>query len=106
MKISYSRLFIKDINEIAGYIENELCNPSSARKLKVAIFSEVKRLSGSPFLGEALPPAFRIDNKDLRKLVYKNYLMIYRVDEQITIERLFLGRQDWMNILSSDNQNL
>ena len=106
MKISYSRLFVKDINEIADYIQNVLCNPASAKKLKISFFSEVKRLAESPYLGEALPPGFRIDNNDLRKLVFKNYLIIYRVTDQIIAERVLYGRRDWLRILSADSQNL
>ncbi len=106
MNISYSRLFVKDINEIAEYITNELCNPTAAEKLKVAIFDEVDRLSDSPFLGEALPPSFRINNQDLRRLVVKKHIIIYRVTDQIIAERVLYGRRDWMSILSSGSQNL
>ena len=98
MNISYSRLFVKHINEIAEYITNELCNPTAAEKLKVAIFDEVDRLSDSPFLGEALPPSFRINNQDLRRLVVKKHIIIYRVTDQIIAERVLYGKRDWMNI--------
>lgn len=104
MKISYSKLFISDVNEIAHYIENHLYNSTSARKIKSGIFAEVRRLSESPYLGEPLPPAFRFGNQDLRKLVFRNYLIIYRVSDQVIAERLFYGRQDWMGILSGNQE--
>lgn len=106
MNISYSRLFVKDINEIAEYITNEFCNPLAADKLKKEIFNEVDRLSDSPFLGESLPPSYRINNQDLRRLVVKKHIIIYRVTDQIIAERVLYGRRDWMNILSSGGQNL
>ena len=106
MKIKYSRLFVKDVNEIADYIANELNNPSSAKKLKASFFKEVKRLSDSPFLGETLPSPFLVYGKNIRRLVFKNYLIIYSVSEQIVAERLLYARRDWMCILSSDSQNL
>ena len=100
MKISYSRLFTDDVNAIADYIEKQLYNPSSAMKIKSGIFAEVKRLADSPYLGEPLPPVFRINNQDLRKLVFVNYIIIYRVTDQIVAERVFYGRQDWMRLLN------
>ena len=102
MKITFSRLFAKDVKDIADYIENELNNPSSAKKLKASFYEEIKRLSDSPFLGEALPSTYQIYGRNIRRLVFKNYLIIYSVSEVITAERLLYARRDWMNILKSD----
>ena len=106
MKITYSRLFVKDVNDIADYISNELNNPTSAKKLKASFYEEIKRLSDSPFLGEALPSPYRVYGRNIRRLVFKNYLIIYSVSDVIVVERLLYARRDWMSILGCDSQNL
>ncbi|MBO6001665.1 MAG: type II toxin-antitoxin system RelE/ParE family toxin [Spirochaetales bacterium] len=106
MIIKYSRQFIEDVSEISNYVSNELNNPSSAEKLKASFFEEIERLSDSPFLGEALPPPFQVFGRNLRRLVFRNYLIIYSVSEQIVIERVLYAKRDWMRLLSPESQNL
>ena len=105
MMIKYSPQFARDVKVIADYIRDDLGNPMAAEKLRSAFFQEAKRLSDSPYLGEALPSGFRINNQNLRRLVFKNYLIIYRVTDLVVAERVLYARRDWMRILS-ENQNL
>ena len=103
MRIFYSNAFIEDVQRIASYISDELHNPQSAEKLVNIFFDEVKRLEKSPFLGEQLPGFLRIGDADLRRLVFKNYIIVYRVTGDMVIaERVFYGRRDWTLILLGD----
>ena len=105
MKILYSNAFVEDIRDISSYITNELGNPQASEKLLNSFFSEVKRLEESPFLGEQLPPFLRISGVDLRRLVFKNYIIIYRVEtETVIAERVFYGRRDWFSILLGETE--
>ena len=100
MKILYSNAFIDDIRGISSYITDELANPQASEKLINGFFSEVKRLEESPYLGEQLPPFLKIGAADLRRLVFRNYIIVYRVTEKTVIaERVFYGRRDWVAIL-------
>lgn len=106
MKIIYSRLFANDVNDISDYVANELKNPSSAQKLKASFYEEIKRLCDSPYLGEALPPLYQTYGRNVRRLVFKNYLIIYSVSDVIVAERLLYARRDWMGIFKPESQNL
>ena len=100
MKILYSNAFVEDIRKISSYITNELSNPQASEKLINSFFNEVRRLEESPYLGEQLPPFLRIGAADLRRLVFRNYIIVYRVTEEAIIaERVFYGRRDWAAIL-------
>ena len=102
MKILYSHAFIDDVAGISRYVEHELNNPKAATSLKSGFFDEIQRLKESPFLGEQLPSFLRVGNADLRRLVFKNYIIVYRViDETVIAERIFYGRRDWISILLS-----
>ena len=105
MKILYSNAFVEDIRDISSYIANELSNPQASENLINGFFTEVKRLEESPFLGEQLPPFLRIGGVDLRRLVFKNYIIVYRVTaEMIIAERVFFGRRDWISILTEKTE--
>ena len=100
MRILYSNAFAEDIAEISQYVEHQLNNPTAAAALKSGFHKEVKRLEESPYLGEQLPQFLRIGNADFRRLVFKNYIIVYRVTENAVVaERVFYGRRDWISIL-------
>ena len=105
MNIIYSRQFLDDALSALDYIENNLSNPSASESLKKNLFENIDRLKDSPYLGESLPSVLCIDDSDLRRLVVKNYILVYEVSEStVIIQRLFYGGQDWKSILG--NQNL
>ena len=100
MKILYSNAFVEGLRDISSYVSEKLNNPQAAEKLINSFFNEVKCLEESPFLGEQLPQLLRIGNADLRRLVFKNYIIVYRVtDDMVVAERVFYGRRDWASIL-------
>ena len=104
--IIYSRDASDDIDSIERYIRDELNNPMASQSIIDELFKTIDRLKESPFLGPSLSPFLCVDNRDLRRIVVKNYIVVYEVTSKaIIIQRVFGGRRDWMRILS-ENQNL
>ena len=105
MKLVFSKSVVEDIDSVIDYIGNNLSNPSAADSFKKTLFERIDMLKESPFLGERLPDRLQIEDSDFRRLVVKNYILVYEVtDSAVIIQRLFYGRREWMAILN--NQNL
>ena len=77
MTIIWSPLAIQRVNEIAQYIAQD--NYDAAIKWIDTIFEQVERLKSFPQSGRIFPETNR---EQVREILYKNYRIIYRLDEQ------------------------
>ena len=86
-----------DLDEIIGYIMNDLCNPTAAAALLDAIAATYAHLSETPHM-YALCQAKLLSPSGYRKAVIRGYLMIYRIDEErqfVYVERFFSDLEDF-----------
>ena len=95
LKIIWSAFAETQLDEIYEYYEKEV-NSKDATKLVMGIINEPKKLIKAPFIGqkEELLMERQIQ---YRYLVFKNYKLIYSVDEQngfIKIADVFDTRQN------------
>ena len=104
MKIVYSRLFTEDLERMIDYISNVLMNPV-ADNLKSVVFKEIDRLKESPSLGESISSRLFIDDLNLRRIIHKTIVIVYRVSDVITVERVFNARQDWLSLVGEMADN-
>ncbi len=89
MTIIWSPLAIQRVNEIAQYIAQD--NDEAAIKWIDTIFKQVERLISFPQSGRIVPETNR---EQIREIHYKNYRIIYRLDEQtINILTVRHGKQ-------------
>ena len=89
MTIIWSPLAIQRVNEIAQYIAQD--NDEAAIKWIDTIFKQVERLISFPQSGRIVPETNR---EQIREILYKNYRIIYRLDEQtINILTVRHGKQ-------------
>jgi len=89
VKIIWSPLAIDRITEIAKYIAMD--NPSAAKKWVDEIFNSVKKLKQFPKSGRMIP---EIQLKIFREIIFGNYRIIYRIDEnQISVLTVRNGTQ-------------
>ena len=90
-----------DLKNIVSYIQKNLNEPSIAKKYAKIIQEEIKTLEYFP---KKFAPIEDTSIKDLniRKLVIKNYIAFYRVNEKnkiVNIERILYGASNWINEL-------
>jgi len=90
-----------DIDEIAGYISEELGAPATAQNMLLAIRKTIATLSFSP---RGLPKVNddRLAARGYRWIGIKNYIAYYTIDEKnktVNVERILYGRRDWTHIL-------
>lgn len=89
MKIIWSPLAIERASEIAEYIAQD--KPSAAEKWIDTVFAKVETLSSTPETGRVVP---EIRNSKFRELIYGNYRIIYRIEEnEISILTIRHGMQ-------------
>ena len=87
-----------DLKRIVLYIKNELNEPSIARKYANMIRNEIKTLEYSP-QKFAIIDDDAIKDLNIRKLIIKNYIVFYRVNENkniVNIERILYGASNWI----------
>ena len=99
MKIRVTPAAFKDLKEIKNYIENELSNPIAARNIVNRIIRDYSCLEISPYMGPSLSTKVPF-NTDYRYIVSGNYLIFYKVDDElVSIYRILYGRRDYMKII-------
>ena len=91
-----------DMEEIKGYISQELSNPQTEVNLVSKITKKIRRLPEHPGIGAPLSSIVDIQT-DFRFLVCASYLIFYRYENEIVfVSRVLYGKRNYMRILFSD----
>jgi len=91
----------KDINKITEYIINELKNPQAADRFLDDVAEKYEHIMENPHIYASC------DNSNLkqlgyRKIVIKNYLILYRIDEEnqiVYVVSIVYGRSNYPEML-------
>ena len=78
----------RDLWGIVHYIQTELCEPQIAKKLYRLLKEEINSLSYLPERNPLMDETDEIRALELRKLLVKNYSVLYRVDNEAHIVRI------------------
>lgn len=90
-----------ELEKIADYISESLCNPIAAVNFLDKVKSYYTTLSENPLIYQVCENIGSGD-KEYRKVVINNYLLIYRVDEStktVYVLHFFYGRRDYFDIV-------
>lgn len=88
---------MRDMVEIARYIAVELKNRIAANNTADELVEAAENIPGFPYANPAYIP-IRPLKHEYRKLIVKNYIMLYRVDEArklVTVSRVVFTRRDY-----------
>lgn len=91
----------KDFKNAVAYIKNELKEPIISAKYLELIKEKLNTLEHFSERFGVIDVEL-IKNKSYRKLLIKNYIVIYRIDSSsntVYVVRLFHSRMDWQNML-------
>lgn len=100
-KLSINPLAEQDLDEIAGYIANDLASPKAA----LDFLDVVENCYGNVSLNPQMYPLCdneRLKRKGYRKALIKNYIMFYRVDDEektVNVIRFIYCGRDYINII-------
>ena len=104
--IEYLPSALRDLTEIADYIGVKLNNHEAADRLSENIVSTIEKLGEMPYRHPVYFPLAAFSVKPLksehRKMVVRNYLVFYWVNEEkqrVSIARVIYGGRNIDNIL-------
>lgn len=92
---------MRDMVDIVRYIAVELKNPVAANNTAGELIEAAENIPSFPYANPAYIP-IRPLKHEYRKLIVKNYIMLYRVDEAhklVTVSRVVYARRDYDKIL-------
>ena len=100
-KIKLSIKARDDLKSIILYIKNNLKEPSIAKKYAQIIRDEIQTLEYAPQKFAVIDDV-SIKDLNIRKLIIKNYIAFYRINEEnkiVSVERILYGASNWINEL-------
>lgn len=100
-KLIVSKDAHRDVDEIAGYIVQELKSPQAAAGFLDDVEKSYRSLAENPCLF-ALCQDMRLQREGYRKAVIKNYLVLYRIDEDkktVYVVRVVYGPRNYPDLL-------
>ena len=90
-----------DLKSIVLYIKNNLNEPAIANKYAKIIWEEIQALEYSPQKFAIIDDS-SVKDLNFRKLIIKNYIAFYRINEEnkiVNVERILYGASNWINEL-------
>lgn len=102
MKLRYTPAAILDLQEIRDYIQDVLMNPDAAQNVLRSIADACARLKDQPRMGIELR---RKLNREIdgHCIIVGRYIVIYDVDEAVSILRVLDTRTDYVRILLAES---
>ena len=100
-KINLSIKAKDDLKSIVLYIKNKLNEPAIANKYAKIIREEIQTLEYSPQKFAIIDDS-SVKDLNFRKLIIKNYIAFYRINEEnkiVNVERILYGASNWINEL-------
>ncbi|MBP1970805.1 addiction module RelE/StbE family toxin [Virgibacillus natechei] len=100
-KIKITPKAYEDLDEIYGYIANDLYNEEAADNLMEKIESNVMRLNNFPFSCSFVRDEI-LKNKGYRKLVVENYTVFHLINEDakhIVVMRVLYRRRKYQDLI-------
>ena len=76
MKIKITKSFRDRLNKQVDYIAKD--KPSAARNFKNNILLEIKGIADMPYRNRK---SIFFDNKEIRDLIFKGYIVVYKIDK-------------------------
>ena len=100
-KLEYLPVARKDMIEIVRYISRELCNPAAANQLALEMIDAGNSILKFPYAHPAYIP-IRPLKREYRKLLVRNYMMFYWVDEAkklVIVARVIYAKRAYERLL-------
>lgn len=100
-RLKVSELAHQDLDKIVSYIAVQLANPRAAGDFLDEVDQCYGYLKSNPMMYAKCQDK-RLEKEGYRKVMIKNYLLVYRIDEDcqvVNILRFFYGAQDYVNLI-------
>lgn len=95
-KLEFLPVAKNDMLEIVKYISDDLNNPQAASRLAEEFIQADENVCRFPYVNNVYIPVKPLE-LEYRRIIVKNYLMFYTVDETrktVTVMRVIYGKRD------------
>lgn len=99
--LEYLPVARQDMIDIVRYISQDLKNPGAADRLAEELVEAIENVLIFPYASPAYQP-IRSLKYEYRKILVKNFLIFYRVDEGkklVTVTRVLYAKTDYKRLL-------
>jgi len=106
-KVKFTKDADRDLDDISVYLDARSVSPRRARGFVDAIRTEISLCLSFWPQGYRLADNDRLAEKGFHKLIVKDYLAFFTVDETnntANVERIIHGKRDWATILTGDGE--
>lgn len=100
-KLVFAPQFEEDLDNTFDYIQKNLCAPQAAKDLMSEIDKSISFAAENPYMYPLCPEP--LSEYGLRKIVVKNYIAVYSVNESaktVNFLKLFFGRQNYLRFFT------
>ena len=100
-KLVISKEAHNDTDDIVRYIAIELCSPASATGFLDDVEKSYKTVIDNPRM-YGLCNDYRLHKEGYRKIIIKNYLILYRIDDEqkaVLVVRIIYGGRNYTELL-------
>lgn len=99
--VNLTETFLKEVDEICGYISTKLKAVDSANRLREKLIFNILLLENSPKMFTEIEKTEKTARK-YRRMVVNNYVVLYTIDESknmVYASHIYYGGQDYMSDL-------
>ena len=100
-KLIFAPEFVNDLEETNEYIASTLESPDAAKSIMKEIDDTIMKLKDMPFMFPKCDEP--LDVFEYRKIIIKNYILIYYVDESqniVNLLRCFYGKSNYLDFFN------
>ncbi|HNX28721.1 MAG TPA: type II toxin-antitoxin system RelE/ParE family toxin [Syntrophomonadaceae bacterium] len=100
-KLNVSELAHQDLDRIVSYIAEQLANLRAAGDFLEEVDKCYGNLRINPLMYAKCQDK-RLEMEDYRKVLIKNYVLVYKINEAsktVSVLRFFYGAQDYVNLI-------
>jgi len=101
MKLRYTPAAILDLQEIRDYIQDVLMSPDAASNTLTSIANSCGKLKEQPYMGVELRKKLGRE-LDGYCIITGKYIVIYDVDEAVSVLRVLDTRTDYVKVLLAE----
>ena len=100
-RLSFSKLYDKDIESSYNYILNNLEAPMAADNLIIEVIKKLNKIKENPNIRPLVQDKY-LASLGYRLINVKNYMVFYIIDDDdkhIKVVRFLYNKRNWINIL-------
>lgn len=97
-EVKIAPIVMKQINRISDYILEDLCAEKAAKSFTKQVKNEIEKLQYTPEMYAEIEKYDEL-NRRYRRIIIKNFIILYTVDEMnliVYISKIYYGKRNYL----------